>query len=432
MLLHLLPNSEVELTFDATERTQRKDRPKPHRSLDIRLPVPTKRQSRLERRDVAGFGRLHRGLGTCRRGTRRRVQRLGGVIDELHEDLGLERVFITLTCPGSSRRAVEAFSAWTGYILNGLNDWLYRKQVRAFGVQEFYRLHVWELQKRGAEHVHYVCLLSPSVEEKVKKELREWYLRVLGRVSRLSGVDIFEREDGRGSWKDRPEVLQIKVERVVQSVSAYLSKYLNKTMHPRGRFSSMKSIARPARLWGASRCLKGALNRCTISRYFRVPKGEIAPSLCRIVESLEQQHSKFSLQISRTGQMGRLRCFFGGNKQSQKQCFDEVAKELEIVSVPIGKGGLRVEPGAATLRKASRIIASSKKKVAFHDLYGKEIYQAMLTWVEGGRPGRRMASLLFRALEDFDEISMTSLGLLSPRKGKKELTLDEVQGRLFP
>lgn len=432
MLAHLLPNSEIEVTFDLREVTQRRDRPVPRTRLDIRFPVTTKTRNRLESRAVAGFGRLHRGKSSPRRGTKRRVQRLGGLIDSLSESTGLERIFITLTCPGSSKEAIEGFSAWTGYILKSLNDWLSMKQRRSSGDKDFFRLHVWELQKRGAEHVHYVCLLSSSVVSVVRQEIREWYSSLLNRVSRLSGVDIFERGDGGGSWRNRPDVLQLKVEKVKRSVSAYLSKYLGKALGQSRQGFTARLTPRPARLWGASRCLKRAMRSCSTSRYFHVDKEEVAPSLCAIVALLEKKQKQFSFQQSRSGLMGRLRCFFGGDKQSQKQAWDEVCRVMSESESVTTSEGRRIPDMGRLYKKGIRIRDNNKKKVAFVDLYGADIYKSVLSWLTENPVEKFYLSLAVDCLEDFDEITLLSKRSIAPAKNPKTRTVLQLELLLYP
>lgn len=418
--------------MDLRGALQRRDRPKPGRPLTLGSLFPQKSENRLKSGAVAGFGRLHRGKNRPRRGTKRRIERLGGALDFLSEEKGLVRSFITLTCPGSSKDAIEAFSAWTGYLLNRLNEWLRMRQSRYSGQKDFFRLHVWELQKRGAEHVHYVCLLSRAVFLSVTEDIRLWYANLLQRVSQLSGVDIFERADGKGSWSGNPGVLQIKVEEVVKSVSAYLSKYVGKTMGQRERGFTARLMPRPARLWGASRCLKRALNQCSISRYFHVPKTESAQSLSAIVVLAEKMQSKYSFQVSQSGLMARLRCFLGGDRQSQRQLWDDMCEELAKVERLVVSEGREVPPMGVLYKKALRIRDKNAKRVAFVDLYGADIYKSVLAWISGQAISRLEVDLLVDCLNDFDEITLGSLRGIVPAKGKNKRTVQQLQLLLYP
>lgn len=419
MLIHRYPNTEIEILSSEVSRVDRTDPHRPRPALDIKFPVLTKKESRLKSGLVAGFGRLHKGLGRFRRGTKRRVQRLGGAIDEYASRHGLVRVFITLTCPGSSQRAMEQFSAWSGYLLNCLNLWLQRKQERFSGQTGLCRLHVWELQKRGAEHLHYCVCLSDRIASLVEKELRQWYFSVLTRISAFSSVDIFERSGSGGSWSERPDVLQIKVERVVKSVAGYMSKYLTKAMSSRVRGFASAIVPRPARLWGASRFLKRILSEFTTSVFWNLSSQDRSDCLCALQELATFEGFRLSVHSCHGGLTMRMRLFFSGNKSRCDEIFDSCVGIIESwPEKPLSKER-EIPCMTALYRKAVRIHTNQKKKVPFNDFYGNEITGYLVNFANQVPQNKFITSMVMTCLEDFDEINLVSIqGLKKKREGQ--------------
>lgn len=426
MLARCHLNSEIEVYSTHARFTQRRDAGKPKPALDIKFPVETRNGDRTESQARAGFGRLHRGMGRFRRGTKRRVQRLGGALDDYAAQKGLVRAFITLTCPGSSRDAVEGFSAWSGYILHALNNWLAKKQQRFSGLTDFVRLHTWELQKRGAEHLHYVCCLSEKVFSVVEKEFRSWFHNLLLRVSDLASVDIFERGNGGGTWRGKPEVLQIRVARVEKSVSAYLSKYLSKELSHQGRGFASLSIPRPARLWGASRSLREYQKRRSISVSSNSGMEADFLAITAIQELAKKKGVKFSVNTSHAGLTTRMRFFFSGDSSAYEEFFLDVKRimedvnQKEYVEIPRRKG-IRMK-----FKKALRIHSKSKSRVAFNEAYGDGLSKLLANWVNQVPVDRRDLEVLAMAVESFDEVLLVDSREVFPVVANKKATVEQM------
>jgi len=195
---------------------------------------------------VSGFGGLPRptvfGLPA-----RRAVRRLSKALDDLApkpEDL----LFFTGTLPGSTVESLEALSRWSGYVVHRLKSWLNR-------IAPGYEcVFCWEWQRRGALHLHLaVWVPEPRDRELALGGMRGRWIGLLRAVGEKSGVDLFARGGGKGTWKDAPWAVRARCEIVRKSVGAYLGKYLSKSEVPAG------GVARkfyPSRWWGSTRGLK--------------------------------------------------------------------------------------------------------------------------------------------------------------------------------
>lgn len=411
MRLTKYPNSEIEIYSNLPGRVSRVDTgrvrrivktPEPH--LDIDIPVETEFFKRAEKLTPVGWGRPHRGKLSFRGGTKRRVQRLAGQMDEECDRSGKVRMFITLTCPGSTRTAVETFSAWTGYLQHSLFGWISRKQELAGHSKQVHRVHVWELQKRGAEHLHCVILVSRQVFNSVQKEIRSWYSNLLERVCHRSGVDIFERSGGKGTWKGNSGVLQLKVEEVTQSVSAYLSKYLVKGFRPGAQGFSTNLTPRPSRLWGASRCLKAAMKRALTCQFWNFThKGE-QKSVSIITESLKAKGISFSVSTWRNGMAFRIRIFFCGNARQEQSIKGEIISIFDSVAESETVAPRRINDVSRIVKKAARIWETNAKRVAFDAVYGASVSQLVARLIREQPMSKLEKQVVFECLKRYDEV----------------------------
>jgi hypothetical protein len=317
--------------------------------------------------------------------------------------------------------------------LDSLNKWIAAKQQRFSGENGVARLYCWELQKRGAEHLHYVVNLSPQVFEVIKKELRLWYHEVLERICELSGVDIFARSNGGGSWKGFPDILQVKCEEVVKTVSAYLSKYLRKSLKVPPARSSRLSTPRPARLWGASKLLKAELSRCTISHFFNYGKETTNLVYSAFQELLETKGLLFSSHSWNFGLSQRMRSFFGGSEYSQSEIWESLSAILEGCGEKendrIPKGGVTM---GRILRKGFRIWENTKKRTAFSNTYGDWLGMILANWCRTLPITKVELTYLLRALEDFDEIALKSSSAIPTDKTKGKTKQTQLTLHFWP
>lgn len=132
-------------------------------------------------------------------------------------------VFITLTTPGGSDAALNAYSIASGAIVNRLNTWLNRQ------IQKGEYVYVWELNGSGMPHLHYLLRLKPSTNRaRFQSRLKREWRSILLDVSGSSGVDLFERKEG-GTWRGDARYPRIQVKKIERTYVQYLAKYLSKT-----------------------------------------------------------------------------------------------------------------------------------------------------------------------------------------------------------
>jgi hypothetical protein len=182
---------------------------------------------------------------------KRKLQRVGGALDKTvaHPN---ELIFLTGTLPGSTDRAYQAISDYSGYVVHRLKAWLAKR------VKSKYDFYVWELQKRGALHLHYcIHIEDNSIAKFVLTHFHDEWNRILESVCEMSGVDVYEKSRG-GSWRQCKTVVQAYAQRVKKSVAAYLSKYCSKNASKPGQ-----QMYYPSRWWGVSRPLNKLLGDMT-------------------------------------------------------------------------------------------------------------------------------------------------------------------------
>lgn len=178
---------------------------------------------------------------------KRTIMRAGGAIDK--SDYNVKNcLFLTGTLAGSTDAAVQTIADWSGYIVDRLKSWLSKFKLDR---KEFY---VWELQDRGALHLHYFVALDTSEEGvPILEGFHKQWRKLLLNVSEKSGIDTFEQEEG-GSWKDDESKPITDAQRVYRSVAAYMAKYCSK----RAGVSNLNHPC-PSRWWGVSRPLTSLL-----------------------------------------------------------------------------------------------------------------------------------------------------------------------------
>lgn len=198
---------------------------------------------------------------------RRRLLRAGASLGTLEG--GNERcLFLTGTLPGSTQEACETIARYSSYIVDRLKTWLYDNGSSS------YSMYVWERQKRGALHLHYVAYIPPSEKgNRIYHGFKQFWYRLLCTVSQKSGVDLFARKKG-GTWRNSPKVIQAKSIWCQRSVAAYLSKYLGKRVNQESH-SDRASLTYPVRWFGVSRPLSALLKSQTFEKtYFTMSRRE--------------------------------------------------------------------------------------------------------------------------------------------------------------
>jgi len=158
-----------------------------------------------------------------------------------------ELLFITCTLPGSTNESMRSLADNASWVVHRLKAWIARR------IESKLDCYVWEYQKRGALHLHYVLHCPDSgVAEYIRTNLREEWCRLLDRVGCREGVDMYQRSAG-GSWREDKAKVRVEVAAVRKSVARYMAKYLSKSIPSKGFGES--GFQAPARWYGVSRPL---------------------------------------------------------------------------------------------------------------------------------------------------------------------------------
>ena len=181
-------------------------------------------------------------------------------------------VFLTGTLPGSTLDAQLAFAANSSYFIDRINKWL----LKHFSIDgKSYRISVWELQKRGALHLHAIVAVPPGMTQALIDLFQAFWIHLLESLSDSTGIDLFGRAGGGTHRGNYLKPVKIQGRRgilkdvmcygavVKKSVAAYLSKYLSKSAGD-FRYSS-KPAFYPARWWSVSRSVQNLIASQTIS-----------------------------------------------------------------------------------------------------------------------------------------------------------------------
>lgn len=197
-------------------------------------------QAKIQR--STGYGQVSSGT-TFGKAARKLIREAGCCIDRRARR---KCIFLTGTLPGSTKEALEALAAWSGWVAAAVQNWVrdFAPGAATFGV--------WEWQKRGALHLHLcVAAESESQAQQLKARWKARWIKLLMAVRRRANTDVFQRLDGR-SWIDTPWITRTDAQTVEKSVGAYLSKYLSK-----GSVQAMKTAsAPPSRWWFCSKALR--------------------------------------------------------------------------------------------------------------------------------------------------------------------------------
>ena len=173
--------------------------------------------------------------------------------------------FLTLTLPGSTKEALDAFAANSSEIL----DAYFQRVRKHFSIKErksrgeifaeeieddrvIDYVGPWEPQQRGALHLHVaVGMHDEAMFDELRKMHKRWWCKLLKTYSEKTGVDLFKRAQG-GSWRNKWRYVQTDCVMVQKSVKRYMSKYMTKG-HANGE---VLPFATPKRWWVMSRELR--------------------------------------------------------------------------------------------------------------------------------------------------------------------------------
>ena len=207
-------------------------------SSDVHAPPPTKERKRTK-------------FGADAKNT---LLRAGGALDTVCQKPHYY-VMLTGTLPGGTPEAMQAIADESHWIVDALGKWL-RKYYKSE-----YWFYVWELQTRGALHIHW-CVYLPDTYTRCRLLWNWWnkWLSILQTVQEKTGVDLWRRKDG--SYHHRGHsVLQADAQTVYRSVAAYLAGYCGNDKDKHANDASCPYY--PSRWWGYSRPLKKLLDSLT-------------------------------------------------------------------------------------------------------------------------------------------------------------------------
>lgn len=218
---------------------------------------------------------------------KRTLLRMGGAFDTVDKD-PQNYIFLTGTIPGGTHEAFSAVAEESPYIVEAIADWL-RKTAPSD-----YWFYCWELQKRGALHIHYCIHPNDSaVCEKILSLWKSKWEDILNKVGKRRNVDMWLRADGTYHTQGH-SVLQAYAQRVHTSVAAYMSGYLagGKDKHSLDKDSPYF----PTRWWGASRKATSLLKSLTDTLVvehsnYRQARYEIQSHYERVLHDSPKAHS---------------------------------------------------------------------------------------------------------------------------------------------
>lgn len=236
--------------FDKSGRFRVSNYDKTRYHLDVRRPldiIDEFQERSCSSKIKGGWGHPAK-LTTFGKKARHTLLQAGAVVDK---ECGKNIYEVTCTIPGSTPEAFEAVANWSGWIINRLIQPLRDHSKDALW------FYVWELQKRGALHLHFAIAASTLVEAKrLAQQLEYDWWELLLELSEKAKVDVFRQSETK-SWRDKPKVWQSHVSPVRKSVAAYFSKYLGKAV-TRTQVQKVRGGVTycPARWWGCSSKVK--------------------------------------------------------------------------------------------------------------------------------------------------------------------------------
>lgn len=187
------------------------------------------------------------------RGARHRLLEAGSVFDRRYSETH-NGVFVTLTLPGSTDKAYDAVSRWSGFLANRT-----LQSLRDCGFVSFW-FYCWELQKRGALHMHlfFAVPKSRQWDDCVPAIRNAWY-SALSSIGETEGICLYQHANG--DFCTASAFWQCDAQLVGKSPAAYISKYVGKEANAPGHASEKDRECyryAPHRWWGMSREAKKA------------------------------------------------------------------------------------------------------------------------------------------------------------------------------
>lgn len=208
----------------------------------------------------------------------------GSVASRRYAALG-KGVEVTLTIPGHSDSAFRSVARWSGYLVNRLLQAVRRHPTH---IEWFY---VWELQARGALHIHLaICGDTQERLLQLGRKVRKLWFRLMEEVGKFEATDMFIRRGGFGRNTYRQFLKGNHVAEVRKSLAAYFAKYLSKGATGK-KDKKIVHPYHPARWWGISRTLLKAVKKERLSVKFT---GLSESALAELLVVAENQLRRYS------------------------------------------------------------------------------------------------------------------------------------------
>jgi hypothetical protein len=246
---------------------------------------------------------------------KQRILEAGAVTDR---DCGKENSYeVTVTIPGSGCSVYRAVADWSGWIVNRQTQII--RRLEAKGVQVYW-FFVWEHQKRGALHQHW-CIAVPGNSEKaeiIANKIRDKWFQLLEELTVKTGVDLFAKKKGFGTWRYTPGAWQSSVNPIRKSVAAYFSKYASKNVatsryNQRRRDSAKNRDEKngiepsntglhnlcPSRYWGSGGRIKRRCEQLRVTIEFTVFDPQEADFIVKALHDLASQAVTILSLVSR-------------------------------------------------------------------------------------------------------------------------------------
>jgi len=226
---------------------------------------------------------------------RHRILEAGAIIDSFY---GMNVAMLTCTIPGSTVDAFRVVSQYSGWIMNRMTQ-IVRDSKHNPGW-----FYVWELQKRGALHLHFAIGASKLADAvHLAQELEFKWFELLLELKEKCDVDCF-RKNSQWTWRDHPKEWKSDCLPVRKSCAAYFSKYASKQS---GFTKNGRRSFPPARWWGSSQSIKRGIEdaRTKISVEVSLPNANEAITFLRnficASSPLRQYKYDFDLGESKSG-----------------------------------------------------------------------------------------------------------------------------------
>ena len=259
IILESYPNREIRVTlvrsqigkretYESQDETRDpiKTGPDPYLSFAQNSLRPTECQLQVQgdKNLPPGYGGLPRYQKFSLYG-RRQILRAGGALQRVVSKENC--LFLTLTHPGSTTESFRALASYSGMVVKLFQGWLSRH------ISSKMSIYTWEWQKRGALHLHFVVACTDREKgEWIRRELQAEWIRILDRICKESGVDVYAKSKGF-SWNRDKSVVRVDAQWCEKDVAGYLSKYVSKATKNNKLLTDCHFC--PSRWYGVSRPL---------------------------------------------------------------------------------------------------------------------------------------------------------------------------------